>query len=109
MKRLARVLIALAAQIMPLAAAFQLSDGTQVVAGGVLRGMGRPHAAAVVNLVGYYAFALPLSYVLAFPFELGLRGIWIGLTLGLVVVSAALLFWVRRTTRRPSRPRTWRS
>ena len=94
-------LIALAAQILPLAGAFQLSDGTQVVAGGVLRGMGRPHAAAVVNLLGYYAFGLPLSYVLAFRGELGLRGIWVGLTLGLLAVSAALLFWVRRTANRP--------
>ncbi|HMI92918.1 MAG TPA: MATE family efflux transporter, partial [Polyangiales bacterium] len=39
--------VALSAQILPLAAAFQLSDGAQVVAGGVLRGMGRPNAAAV--------------------------------------------------------------
>jgi MATE family multidrug resistance protein len=94
-------LIAVAAQILPLAGMFQLSDGTQVVAGGVLRGMGRPHAAAVVNLLGYYALALPLGYVLAFDRELGLRGIWIGLTVGLLVVSAALLYWVRRTARRP--------
>jgi MATE family multidrug resistance protein len=93
-------LVLLAAQILPLAGAFQLSDGTQVVAAGVLRGMGRPQAAAVVNLVGYYALALPLGYVLAFPFALGLRGVWIGLTVGLVAVSAALLYWVRRTARR---------
>ena len=67
------------AQILPLAGAFQLSDGAQVVAGGVLRGMGRPHAAAVVNLLGYYALGLPLGYVLAFQLEFGLRGIWLGL------------------------------
>ncbi len=94
-------LIAAAAQVLPLAGAFQLSDGTQVVAGGVLRGMGRPHAAAIVNLLGYYGFALPLGYVLAFPLKMGLVGVWLGLTLGLVAVSAALVFWVRRTLRRP--------
>jgi len=94
-------LIAVAAQILPLAGAFQLSDGTQVVAAGILRGMGRPNAAAVVNLLGYYMLALPLAYVLAFRFGLGLRGIWYGLILGLVVVSVALLIWVRRTTQRP--------
>jgi multidrug resistance protein, MATE family len=94
-------LVLAAAQVLPLAGAFQLSDGTQVVAGGVLRGMGRPHAAAIVNLVGYYAFALPLGWVLAFKFELGLVGVWLGLTLGLMAVSVALLFWVRLTLRRP--------
>lgn len=93
--------VALAAQILPLAAAFQLSDGTQVVAGGVLRGMGRPGAAALVNLVGYYAVALPLAYVLAFGTRLGLSGIWVALAAGLAVVALSLAFWVRRTARQP--------
>ncbi|HWA72568.1 MAG TPA: MATE family efflux transporter [Polyangiaceae bacterium] len=89
------------AQILPIAAAFQLSDGTQVVSGGVLRGMGRPNAAAAVNLVGYYALALPLAYVLGFRQGLGLVGVWIALALGLTTVALALLIWVRRTARRP--------
>lgn len=93
--------IAAAAQVLPLAGAFQLSDGAQVVAGGVLRGMGKPHAAALANLIGYYALGLPLGYVLAFRFGLGLRGVWLGLTIGLFVVSATLLLWVSRTARRP--------
>jgi MATE family, multidrug efflux pump len=93
--------LALAAQILPLAAAFQLSDGTQVVAGGVLRGMGRPDAAAVVNLLGYYGIALPCAYALAFSFGHGLAGIWISLAAGLTLVAGALLFWVQRTARRP--------
>jgi MATE family multidrug resistance protein len=93
--------IAAAAQILPLAGAFQLSDGAQVVAGGVLRGMGRPHAAALVNLVGYYGLGLPLGYAFAFRYELGLRGIWFGLIAGLLAVSGSLLIWVRRTAQRP--------
>lgn len=95
--------VALAATIFPFAAAFQLSDGTQVVAGGVLRGMGRPDAAAVVNLIGYYAIALPFAYVLAFRYGHGLEGIWAALVAGLTLVAAALLIWVRRTARRPIR------
>lgn len=93
--------VALAAQILPLAAAFQLSDGTQVVAGGVLRGMGRPGAAAVVNLVGYFAIALPLAYGLAFGWRLGLSGIWLALAAGLSIVALSLVLWVRRTARLP--------
>lgn len=95
--------VALAAQIFPLAAAFQLSDGIQVVAGGVLRGMGRPDAAALVNLVGYYAVALPVGYVLAFVWQLGLVGIWASLAAGLTVVALALLVWVNRTARQSVR------
>ena len=58
------LLIPLAAQILPVAGAFQLADGTQAVAGGILRGMGRPHIAALANLLGYYVLALPLAYLL---------------------------------------------
>ena len=94
-------LIAVAAAVLPMAGAFQIADGTQVVAGGVLRAMGRPQAAAVVNLVGYYAFALPLGYALGFPLGMGLPGIWLGLTLGLLGIAGALVLWVRRHTLRP--------
>jgi MATE family multidrug resistance protein len=93
--------VLLAAQILPIASAFQLSDGTQVVAGGVLRGMGRPNAAALVNLFGYYALALPLGYVLAFRYKMGLVGVWIALAVGLTLVALALLTWAVRTARRP--------
>src|SRR5204863_65731 len=47
----------LAARVLPIAAAFQLFDGLQVVGSGILRGMGRPIPGAVINLVGYYALA----------------------------------------------------
>jgi MATE family multidrug resistance protein len=94
-------LIALAAAILPLASAFQLADGLQVVAGGALRGMGRPNAAALINLVGYYAFALPVAYALAFHFELGLVGIWIALALGLFAVASGLVLWALHTAKKP--------
>lgn len=86
--------LVLAATILPIAGAFQLFDGTQVVGGGILRGMGRTRPAAVFNLVGYYALGLPLSWYLAFETGMGLPGIWWGLTLGLAVVSALLLGWI---------------
>jgi MATE family multidrug resistance protein len=92
---------AMAAQILPAAAAFQLTDGIQVVAGGVLRGMGRPNASAVVNLVGYYVLALPLAAVLAFTLDWGLYGIWLALAYGLFIVALALVVWVHHTSRQP--------
>jgi MATE family multidrug resistance protein len=87
--------VGLAAKILPIAAAFQLCDGTQVVAGGVLRGMGRPDAGAVLSLVGYYAVALPLAYVASFVWGYGLVGIWGALALGLTIVALALMLLVR--------------
>jgi MATE family multidrug resistance protein len=88
--------IALAASILPIAAAFQLFDGVQVVGGGILRGAGNTVPAAVFNLVGYYALALPLAAWLTFSLGLGLTGIWWGLALGLALVATALVVWVAR-------------
>ncbi|MCA9637035.1 MAG: MATE family efflux transporter [Myxococcales bacterium] len=90
--------IALAAGLLPVAAAFQLFDGLQVVGGGILRGMGRTRPAAVFNLVGYYVLGLPLAIWLAFPFgqDLGVSGLWWGLTLALGVIAALLVLWIRR-------------
>jgi MATE family multidrug resistance protein len=94
-------LVTLAAQILPIAGAFQLADGTQAVAGGVLRGMGRPYVAALVNLLGYYVLALPLAYTLGFRAQLGLFGIWIALAVGLISVGGAMLWWIRGALHTP--------
>lgn len=93
--------VELAASILPIAAAFQVCDGSQVVAGGVLRGMGRPDAGAVLSLLGYYVAALPLAYVAAFVWGHGLVGIWSALAVGLTIVAAALMTLVRRASRHP--------
>lgn len=88
--------LVLAAAVLPVAAAFQLFDGLQVVGGGVLRGMGRPRPAAVFNLVGYYALAIPLAWLLGFHTSLRLIGVWTGLALGLAAIALALIVWVWR-------------
>jgi MATE family multidrug resistance protein len=85
---------ALAASVLPIAAAFQLFDGLQAVGGGILRGMGRIRPAYVFNLFGYYALALPLAGWLAFTKGLGLAGLWWGLALGLLVIALSLISWV---------------
>lgn len=93
--------IALAATLLPIAGAFQIADGVQVVGGGLMRGMGRPQAGAIVNLVGFYIVGLPLAYLFAFPLGFGISGIWWGLAAGLGGVAVMLVVWVRRTSRRP--------
>ncbi|MCA9712442.1 MAG: MATE family efflux transporter, partial [Myxococcales bacterium] len=95
--------VALAASILPIAAAFQLFDGTQAVGGGILRGLGATRPAAVFNLVGYYALALPLSAVAVLHLGLGLQGLWWGLCVGLAAIASALVWWIRR--RASYRPR----
>ncbi len=93
--------VALSALLLPIAAAFQIADGVQVVGGGLMRGMGRPQAGAVVNLIGFYIIGLPLAYGFAFPGGMGLAGIWWGLAAGIGGVAVMLCAWVYRTIERP--------
>ena len=93
--------IAVAAVIIPLAGAFQLFDGTQAVAFGVLRGAGDVKVPAIVNVLGYWLFGLPIGWLLAFPAGLGARGVWAGLVLGLAAVAVLLLVRTARLSRRP--------
>jgi multidrug resistance protein, MATE family len=94
--------VSTASQILPIAAAFQLCDGAQVVAGGVLRGMGRPDAGAALSLVGYYLVALPLAYLTGVVWGYGLVGIWGSLAVGLTIVTLSLLYMVRRVSLQPA-------
>lgn len=90
------VVIGLCAAILPIAAAFQLADGAQVVGSGVLRGMGKTVPAALIMLIGFYGVALPLAWVLAFRAGAGVVGIWWGLAGGLAIVALLLVLWLRR-------------
>lgn len=85
--------LATAVALLPIAAAFQIFDGVQVVAAGILRGSADTTYPAAIALLGYWAMGLPAGWYLAVPAGLGPRGLWWGLTLGLGAV--ALLFVLR--------------
>jgi len=87
--------VAAAAAVLPIAAAFQIFDGTQVVGCGILRAMGRVRPAATFNLIGYWVLGLPIGGWLALRSDWGLAGIWWGLCCGLALVAISLVLWVR--------------
>lgn len=88
--------VATACPLLMIAAVFQLSDGTQSVAAGALRGAGDPKAPLYANLVGHYGIGIPIAWVFGFPLGLGPSGLWWGLSAGLTVVAIGLTvrFWV---------------
>lgn len=92
--------LALAASLLPIAACFQLVDGTQTVAFGALRGAGDVRVPTLANVAGYYVVGLPLGYALAFWFGWGPHGVWAGLAVALAVVAGLLLLRLRVTARR---------
>ena len=83
--------------LVVIAAAFQLFDGTQAVATGVLRGLGDTRTPMVWNVIGHWVLGLPVGYALCFSLGWGVAGLWIGLSIGLVFVSIVLsAAWIRR-------------
>ncbi len=83
--------LATAAVLLPLAAAFQVFDGAQAVAFGALRGLGDVRVPSAFNAVGYWLVGLPGGAWLAFRGGMGPSGVWTGLVVGLAVVAGLLL------------------
>jgi multidrug resistance protein, MATE family len=80
-------------------AVFQLFDGLQGVATGVLRGLGDTRSPMLWNLAGHWFIGLPLGYVLCFGAGLGVIGLWWGLSVGLIICGVALItVWSRQAT-----------
>ena len=89
--------VGLAVGFLVFAGLFQIFDGAQAVASGMLRGLHDTRVPMLFALVGYWGIGLPLGVVLAFYFGLAGDGIWIGLSTGLGVVAVLLLGrWLRR-------------
>ena len=95
--------VLVAASLIPLAGIFQVFDGTQAVAAGILRGLGETRVAMLVNLLGYWCVGLPVSYLCGIRLGLGPAGLWWGLVIGLAVVATVLLLRVRIALAREQR------
>jgi len=87
--------IVVAAALLPLAGLFQVFDGIQVVASGVLRGLGDTRAPMIINLIGFWIIGIPVGLLLGFRAGMGAQGLWWGLVLGLASVAVILLGRVR--------------
>jgi len=90
--------IRIGAQLLLVAAAFQLFDGLQTVATGALRGAAETRTPMIANFIAYWLMGLPIGYILCFMLGWGALGIWIGLCGGLMIIGLALLVaWHRNS------------
>jgi MATE family multidrug resistance protein len=82
--------IELTADFLIFALFFQISDAIQATAQAALRGYKDVNIAFIMTLVAYWLICLPTGYALANFTNLGARGYWIGLTIGLLAAGIAL-------------------
>lgn len=82
--------VALAAHLLIFAAIFQISDATQAVGVGLLRGIKDVQIPTVCVVIAYWVIGLPLGYFLGVKFDMKATGMWIGLALGLSASSILL-------------------
>ena len=84
-------------RVWPVITVYALFDVLQYVTSGGIRAAGKQGHAAVLTWVSYCGITFPLAWAAAFPLDLGLTGIWIGLTsaillnfLGYVVIWSCM-------------------
>lgn len=83
--------ISYASSLLILAAIFQLFDGLQASSIGVLRGLTDVKVPLVVSIFSYWIVAIPIALILGFHFKLDAIGVWIGLTIGLMIIGTSML------------------
>jgi MATE family multidrug resistance protein len=83
---------ALSAQLLVIAAIFQVFDGLQAIASRALRGLKDTVVPLWLAGFGYWVLGIGGGCLLTFPAGLGVQGLWWGLACGLIV-TGSLLAW----------------
>lgn len=88
-------IIAIGIGLLAVAALFQLVDGAQVIALGLLRGVQDTKAPMVIATISYWVIGMPCGYYFGFVLGMGGIGVWLGLVVGLALAGVLLLwrFW----------------
>jgi MATE family multidrug resistance protein len=84
--------VELAAKLLLVGACFFVFDGIQTIGTGALRGLHDTRVPFLLAIVGFWLVGFTGAYALGFPLGFGAEGIWVGLTLGLIVFGS-LLVW----------------
>ncbi len=88
-------IITIGASFLIVAAVFQLTDGAQVMAMGLLRGVQDTRGPMLIAAFSYWGVGLPTSYLFGIVLGWGGEGVWAGLVVGLSVAAVLLMlrFW----------------
>ena len=80
----------MAAMLLLMAGIFQISDSTQAIGAGLVRGIKDVKTPTVLIGIAYWVIGIPAGYVFANVLKMGAAGMWYGLILGLTFASVFL-------------------
>lgn len=81
---------AVASSLLVFAALFQISDATQSIGVGLLRGIKDVKLPTAFVAIAYWLIGIPIGYFLSFKLNMGASGIWLGFVVGLTASSILL-------------------
>ncbi|MGV2101910.1 MATE family efflux transporter [Rhizobium sp. 21-4511-3d] len=82
--------LAYAGPLIVVAGLFQLVDGIQAIASGLLRGLKDARVPMILALIAYWPIGFFLAWLLAFRLGFGGVGIWFGFLVGLAAAATML-------------------
>ncbi|MFP5041985.1 MATE family efflux transporter [Parasediminibacterium sp. JCM 36343] len=84
--------VRVASILLVYAAIFQISDATQAIGVGLCRGVKDVVMPTIYVAIAYWGIGIPVGYLLAFHYQMGVSGIWIGFVTGLTFSAVLLNF-----------------
>jgi MATE family multidrug resistance protein len=88
--------LAMASQLLLVAAVLQFADSAQNIGVGLLRGLNDTASGFRMTLVGYWLIGLPAAWLIGIALGAGPVGVWSGLGVGLAATAILLAWWFRR-------------
>jgi MATE family multidrug resistance protein len=92
--------LTLAATLLVVGASFFIADGVQTVAQGALRGLNDTTSPMLYSFICFWLFCFPACYLLGFTLGMGAVGIWIALSVSLIIYAVMLIVRFHRLTQR---------
>ncbi|XP_075707243.1 multidrug and toxin extrusion protein 1-like [Rhinoderma darwinii] len=89
---------ALVSDVIPVYLVFHLFECIACVSSGVLRGIGRQKIGAIIFAIGYYMLGLPVAAAFMFAAKQGIKGLWYGMILCGVFLSAFFAIYLFRVS-----------
>ena len=83
-------LVKISVPVLYILAIFQVFDGLQVSLSGIFKGIKKTGVVLLSNFVAYWLISIPVGCVLAFHFNMNLKGFWCGLASAAVILCVMM-------------------